>query len=204
MPRAPTLLDAVSAAPPSCLAPASLLLGSHLELGRRQRASWPLLPRGLRRVRWPLHSRTHPRGQSCNLEQKRPATATPATRAIPSAFVRTWWSGRGLPGQGGAPHRLNDLDRAGPAHSALPGRRLSGWRHHPRAPERPAGGTVYVSTNVKPRSCHCSWRPGASSCVAPPAGYHRSRRGRRPKARAAGPSARPRFGGASGPRSGPP
>ena len=27
---------------------------------------------------------------------------------------------------------------------ALPGRRVSGWRNHPRAPERPAGGTALV------------------------------------------------------------
>jgi hypothetical protein len=129
--------------------------------------------------------------------------------AIPSAFVRTLWSGLGLPSQGGAPHCLNDLDWAGPTRSAPPGRRLSGWRHHPRAPERPAGGPVCVcefseapelpSTMAARGFLACRAAGGAGTAGVPPA-LAPGRRG----SPSGDPLGRPLVGGASGLRSGPP
>lgn len=70
----------------------------------------------------------------------RPAPLPPGCALKPSRRPSSahLWSGWGLPGQGGAHHCLNDLDRAGPARSALPGRRLSGWQpsRSARAPRR--------------------------------------------------------------------
>lgn len=123
--------------------------------------------------------------------------------AIPSAFVRTPWSGWGLPGQGGAHHCLNDLDRAGPTCSASPGRRC--WD----------GVTIPECPRTRRRHCLCLdhiTAPDLPSTMAARGFFVCRAAGglatacRRPKARgnAAGRQARPRFGGARGLRSGPP
>ena len=94
-----------------------------------------------------------------------------------------------LPGQGGAHHRLNDLDQEGPVCSASPGRRLTGWRHPSQRPETPAGGVMPPSklTQQSPGSLLASDGPGFCHVSRHPAGWNRRRReaeasaaGRRP------------------------
>src|SRR4051812_2886428 len=92
--------------------------------------------------------------------------------AIPSTFVHTPWGGQGLPGQGGALHRLTDLAQAGPVCSASPGRRLTGW---PPIPEIriPAGGVMPPPSPKAPDlppAYPYLGDPGTPSCLAPSGG----------------------------------
>jgi hypothetical protein len=121
-----------------------------------------------------------------------------AVQAIPSAFVHTPWKQTGPAWSRWSTLRLTNLDQAGPVCSALPGRRLSGWRYPLPIPEIevPAGGS-WVS-DPKPASiCLAGYpkrAPVDASMSRVAGGWNRrvraqrSARGADPVRRAAGPA----------------